>query len=162
GVSLNNPSMAAVAYAINTHDDGEGEYRHPDGKRKGLGLNLSDLKVISLGCGTSNKNYIAEKVIKSQKNGDWWNLQWVKYLPDMLTETNMQASTYYINQLLPHDRYIRIHPSFNQPDAPALIRNKVLGLDIKERKYLQAMHQYAIDIFAREKQRLYEFLDIGY
>lgn len=162
GVSLNNPSMAAVAYAINTHDDGEGEYRHPDGKRKGLGLNLSDLKVLSLGCGTSNKNYIAEKVIKSQKNGDWGNLQWVKYLPDMLTETNMQASTYYINQLLPHDRYIRIHPSFNQPDAPALIRNKVLGLDIKERKYLQAMHQYAIDIFAREKQRLYEFLDIGY
>ena len=160
GVSLNNPSMAALAYAINSHADGEGEYRHPDGKRKGLGLNLKDLKVLSLGCGTSNKNYIAEKVIKSNKNGDWGNLQWVKYLPDMLTETNMQASTYYVSQLLPADRYIRLHPSFNHQDAPALIRNKVLGLDIKETRYLQAMHQYAKEIFAREKDRIYELLEL--
>lgn len=160
GVSLNNPSMAALAYAINRHDDGEGEYRHPDGKRKGLGLNLSDLKLLSLGCGTSNRNYIADKVIKSQKNGDWGNLQWVKYLPDMLTETNMQASTYYVNQLLPGDRYVRIHPSFNQPDAPSFIRNKVTGLDIKEKKYLQAMHAYAKEIFNKEKKRVYELLEI--
>lgn len=160
GVSLNNPSMAALAYAINSHDDGEGEYRHPDGKRKGLGLNLNDLKLFSLGCGTSNKNYISEKAIKSQRNGDWGNLQWVKYLPDMLTETNMQASAYYVNQLLPQDRYLRIHPNFNQPDAPFLIRNKVVGLDIKEKKYLQAMHQYAKDIFSREKARIYDFLEI--
>ncbi len=160
GVSLNNPSMAALAYAINSHDDGEGEYRHPDGKRKGLGLHLSDLKVLSLGCGTSNKSYISEKIIKSQKNGDWGNLQWVRFLPDMLTETNMQASSYYVNQLLPKSRYIRIHPSFNHSDAPALIRNKVLGFDVKEKKYLQAMHQYAKAIFTSEKNRIYELLEI--
>lgn len=160
GVSLNNPSMAALSYAINSNKDGAGEYRHPDGKRKGLGLRLSDLKLCSLGCGNSNKNFISEKDIKKQNNGDWGNLQWIKYLPDMLTETNMQASAYYVNQLLPGDSYLRIQPVFNSADAPAVIRDKVVGFDVKNFKYLKAMHEYAKSIFNRNKNQIYTFLEL--
>lgn len=160
GVSLNNPSMAALSYAINSHEDGAGEYRHPDGKRKGLGLKLADLKLCSLGCGTSNRNYIAAKDIKRQNDGDWGNLQWMKYLPDMLTETNMQASTYYVNQLLQKDKYLRIQPLFNSIEAPTVLRDKVVGFDVKDAKHLRAMHDYAKDIFVKNKDEIYDFLEI--
>lgn len=160
GVSLNNPSMAALSYAINSNQGGGGEYRHPDGKRKGLGFALADLKLCSLGCGTSNRNYISEKEIKRQNNGDWGNLQWIRYLPDMLTETNMQASAYYVNQLLPGDNYLRIQPHFNSTDAPSVIRGKVMGFDVKDFKYLKAMHDYANIIYQKNRAQIYAFLEI--
>ncbi|CAM4099066.1 patatin-like phospholipase family protein [Gillisia limnaea] len=160
GVSLNNPAMAALAYAINKRKDGVKEYRHPDGKMKGLGKELKDVKIFSLGCGTSNHNYISSSEIKKKKNGDWGNLQWVKYLPDMLTETNMQASDYYVNQLLGKDQYKRIQLYFDLPEAPGLIRGKTVGLDVKRKDLLKAMIQYANEVFDREKDQIFEFLEI--
>ena len=158
GVSLNNPSMAALAYAINKRNDGVAEYRHPDGKSKGLGKDLKDIKILSLGCGTSNKNYIPATVIKKKNKGDWGNLQWVKYLPDMLTETNMQASDYYVNQLLGPDQYKRIQLYFDAPNTPRIIRNKTMGLDVKKRAILRAMITYANLIYDNEKENILGFL----
>jgi uncharacterized protein len=162
GVSLNNPSMAAVAYAINDSDEGGKEYRHPDGKRKGLGLSLKDVKVFSLGCGTSNKNYIAEEDIRKKDRGDWGNLQWVKYLPDMLTESNMQASDYYIRQLIPDKRLRRIQFEFDAKDSPEVLKNpkKVLGLDVKDPILLQALHDYAKSTYKKKKDDILKFLGL--
>lgn len=78
----------------------------------------------------------------------------------MLTEANMQASTYYVNQLLQKDRYLRIQPLFNSIEAPASIRNQVVGFDVKDPKHLKAMHEYAKGIFIRNKDSIYEFLEI--
>lgn len=161
GVSLNNPAMAAFAYAINKRDDGTGEFRHPDGKHRGLRKRIDELKILSLGCGTSNRNYIPEAEIKKRKNGDWGNLQWVKYLPDMLTETNMQASSYYVNQLLSADQYKRIQLYFDREEAPAVLRGKMLGLDIKNRELLLAMEQYAEQVYLRHKDELLDFLELS-
>lgn len=160
GISLNNPAMAALAYAINKRVDGEKEYRHPDGKAKGLGKELKDIKILSLGCGTSNKNYIPSAEIKRKNNGDWGNLQWVKYLPDMLTETNMQASDYYVNQLLGPDQYKRIQLYFDQDETPDLIRGKSIGLDVKAKPILEAMVAYAHQVFERERNSIYDFLEL--
>lgn len=158
GVSLNNPSMAAVAYAINKSDQGGTEYRHPDGALKGLGYSLGDLKLYSLGCGTSNKNFIPSEEISRRKGGDWGNLQWIKYLPDMLTETNVQASIYYVTQLLNEDQYRRDQLYFDRPEAPEPIRNKVMSLDVKDPKLLKSMHNYAKEYFKAHRQEIIEFV----
>ncbi|WP_155210389.1 hypothetical protein [Fulvivirga aurantia] len=50
GVSLNNPSMAALAYAMNTSKSETPEYRHPDGVQKGLEQDMNNIKMLSLGC----------------------------------------------------------------------------------------------------------------
>ncbi|WP_282018440.1 patatin-like phospholipase family protein [Salegentibacter mishustinae] len=160
GVSLNNPSMAALAYAINKRNDGMKEYRHPDGKAKGLGKEIKDVQILSLGCGSSNKNYIPASTIKRKKNGDWGNLQWVKYLPDMLTETNIQASDYYVNQLLGPEQFKRIQLYFDNPDAPKLIRGKSLGLDVKRKDLLEAMVEYAHNIYTKEKSNIFKIIGL--
>lgn len=160
GVSLNNPAMAALAYAINTGKSELAEYRHPDGIKKGLERNLSELKILSLGCGTSNKNYISAGEIRKKDKGDWGNLQWVKYLPDLLTESNVQASNYYVSQLLPDDRYKRLQLFFNKDDAPAAIRNKTMGLDVKDTKLLEAMKSYTEALCIKEMDNILNFLDL--
>jgi patatin-like phospholipase/acyl hydrolase len=161
GVSLNNPSMAAIAYAINGRADGKGEYRHPDGITRGLGKSLQDLKILSLGCGTSNRNYISEAEIKARDNGDWGNLQWIKYLPDMLTESNMQASSYYVDQLLAPSQYKRIQLFFDRAEAPEKLRGENLGPDVKRRDLLEAMVQYAEQVYRQNRNELLSFLDLG-
>lgn len=160
GVSLNNPSMAAIAYAINRRGEGKGEFRHPDGVTRGLNKKLENLKVLSLGCGTSNRNYIPEEEIKGRQNGDWGNLQWVKYLPDMLTETNMQASSYYVNQLLSPGQYMRIQLFFNHPEAPELLKGKNIGQDVKRRDLLEAMVQYAEQVYSQHRNEILSFLEL--
>ena len=161
GVSLNNPAMAALAYAINAGESDVAEYRHPNGVKKGLGKELSDLKILSIGCGTSNKNFIPADEIRKKDKGDWGNLQWVKYLPDLLTESNVQASNYYVSQLLPDDRYKRLQLFFNEDDAPAAIRNKTMGLDVKDAKLLKAMKSYAEALCAKEMDNILDFLDLN-
>lgn len=158
GVSLNNPAMAAIAFAINNHVSEEGIYRYPGGKAKGLGRPLSEVRLLSLGCGTSNKNFIPASLIQRQDGGDWGNLQWVPYLPDMLTETNMQAADYYVNQLLSQRQYLRLQPAFDDPMAPALIRNKRIGIDVKKSKTLQAMKDFAEQVYRARQQQILEFL----
>lgn len=160
GVSMNNPSMAALAYAINKRTDGMKEYRHPEGKEKGLGRQLEEITLLSLGCGTSNQNYISPSEIKRKNNGDWGNLQWVKFLPDMLTESNMQATDYYVSQLLGKDQYQRIQLYFDSPETPGLIRGKSLGLDVKRKDLLRAMVEYAEKIYHQKKHQIFDLLEI--
>lgn len=165
GVSLNDPAMAALAYAINKGKSETKEYRHPDGVNKGLGKELGEIKILSLGCGTSNKNYISEESIESKKDGDWGNFQWVKYLPDLLTESNVQASNYYVSQLLGDEdasksRYKRIQLYFDNDDAPDSIRNKSLGLDVKSSSLLKGMKEYAESICTKEMASIIEFLEL--
>ncbi len=158
GVAMNHPAMAAVAFAINKQEEPDNrEYRYPDGLKKGLGKNPEDLRVLSLGCGTSNRNYIHPQKVKK---GDWGNLQWVKYLPDLLTESNVQAADYYVRQVLHTEDYLRIQPEFDSSDAPAELNDPdhVLGLDVKDDKRLRAMHEYAKEIYHSRKSDIHKFL----
>lgn len=104
GVAINHPAMAAVAFAIN---------RDPN---KGLNYSLDELKVLSLGTGTSNKTRIDPKKVG---DGNWGIIKWLKYLPWLLTESNVQATEYYIRQVLNIDNrldkhYLRIQPQLKQ------------------------------------------------
>lgn len=157
GVAMNHPAMAAVAFAINSQKSKTPTYLRPNGFNKGLGLEPKDLKVLSLGCGTSNKNNIPKSKVK---DGDWGNMQWVKYLPDLLTEANVQASEYYVQQVLPEDNYMRIQLEFDAPDAPPILQGKTLGLDVKSKKLLEAMHSFAGTVYQKNKVKLLDFLGV--
>lgn len=154
GVSLNNPSMAALSFAINSQNSDTPEYRHPNGKRKGMGQKMRNIQLLSLGCGTSNTNCISPEVIKRKKNGDWGNIQWIEYLPDLLTESNVQAADYYVSQLLPDDQLVRIQVYFDDPAAPEVLKRRTVGLDIKDKGLLNAMHTYAKKIYQDNREKL--------
>ena len=159
--------MAAVAFAVNCNTAENPEYRYLDGKNKGLGKGLHELQVFSLGTGTSNRNRISAEVIRRKRRGDWGNLQWIEYLPDLLTESNVQTSDYYVQQVLKTsgaaNQYHRIQLSFDDPAAPEVIRaelarGKVLGLDVRDKKLLRAMHDYARAYYHEHEPEILSFL----
>jgi patatin-like phospholipase/acyl hydrolase len=156
GVALNNPSMAALTFAINEHDDGEG-YLYPDGKSKGLHLKFADLQLFSLSTGTGNMNRIEKEKIRT---GNWGNIQWIKYLPDLITETNMQSTIYYVKQVLNDDQMYRVELFFDDENAPAILRSKPIGLDAKDKPTLQGMQQFAIATYTKEKNAIAKFLKL--
>ncbi|GAB3907038.1 patatin-like phospholipase family protein [Larkinella knui] len=163
GVALNHPAMAAVAFAINDNvfgtDDGETpDYCYPDGLKKGLGLKLSDLRVLSISCGTSNKNFVPPSDIKT---GDWGEIQWVKYLPDLLTESNVQVSEYYVSQVLSKNTYKRLAPTFDDPDIKDLkpIFNKIIGLDEVKKPVLEGMQECARRYYTKHKDAILAFVN---
>ncbi len=167
GVSINHPAMAAVAFAINCNTSEKLEYCYLSGANKGLGKSLQELQVLSLGTGTSNQNRIAPDIIRRKRRGDWGNLQWIEYLPDLLTESNVQTSDYYVQQVLrtsgTENQYHRIQLCFDDPSAPEAIRTelargKVLGLDVRDKRLLQAMHAFANDYFHAHEAEILAFL----
>lgn len=156
GVALNNPSMAALTFAINEHDNGE-DYLYPDGKRKGLHLKFADLQLFSLSTGTGNMNRIEKQQIKT---GNWGNIQWIKYLPDLITETNMQSTIYYVKQVLNDDQLYRVELFFDDDDAPPVLKLKPVGLDAKEKEVLEGMKEFAITTYQKEKDAIAAFLKL--
>jgi uncharacterized protein len=159
GVALNNPTMAALTFAINDQNDNSEEpsYLYGDGVKKGLGLKFADLHVLSLSTGTGNRNYIDASKIKT---GNWGNIQWIRYLPDLLTESNMQSTLYYVKQVLDKDQYYRVELFFDDEAAPAVLKNKAVGLDAKGNDVLEGMHQFALDTFHKQKDEIAVFLGL--
>ncbi|MDA3613922.1 patatin-like phospholipase family protein [Polluticaenibacter yanchengensis] len=157
GVALNNPSMAAVSYAINNGKDEEKMSRYPDGVKKGLELGTNDIELLSLSTGTSNKTRIEESVVK---NGNWGKLKWLGYLPDLLTEANMQSTKYYVKQILNDDQYCRIEAYFDKSPNPLLNNPKLdISMDTKQENILLALHEYAIEIYNKNKSRILKFIE---
>ena len=156
GVALNNPSMAALTFAINGHDDGE-DYLYPDGKRKGLDKKFADLQLFSLSTGTGNLNRIDKNKIRT---GNWGNIQWIKYLPDLITETNMQSTIYYVKQVLNDGQFYRVELFFDDDDAPPVLKTKPVGLDAKDKPVLEGMKKFAEDTYTKEKDAIAAFLKL--
>ncbi|MBN4065775.1 patatin-like phospholipase family protein [Candidatus Amoebophilus asiaticus] len=107
GVAINHPAMAAIAFALNTDSD------------KGLSLKPDDLKVLSLGTGTTNQDRIDPEEIG---DGDWGNFKWIKYLPDLLTESNIQCTEYYVKQILNINNNLSKHYLRIQPEIKKAVR----------------------------------------
>ncbi len=162
GVAINHPAMSAVAFAINNNTDAAGEYGGPDGQYKGLRKTVNDLRVLSLSTGTSNRTFIDTETIG---RGNWGELHWIRYLPDLLIEANMQVSEYYVRQVMPDNRYKRMEIHFDDPMAPDLIRRlvqqgKVIGLDEKRRSVLLALRDFAVDYYNAHEAELLDFLQL--
>src|SRR5690554_4662008 len=82
GVAMNNPSMAAIAYAMNnSRAIGVEKDQYLENGYKGLRYQREDIHVLSLGTGTGNLNRIERSTVRA---GNWGNIQWIRYLPDLL------------------------------------------------------------------------------
>jgi patatin-like phospholipase/acyl hydrolase len=163
GVAMNNPAMSAIAFAMNANHqkDSLKDYRLPKGEKKGLGKKIDEIKVLSIGTGTSNLNFIEEKEIG---NGDWGLWKWKDHIANMLTETNMTSSEYYVRNILQDNQYKRLQIDFSKIDVNNILykdyikKGKAIDLDVKERKHLEAMKKLAEALYVKEKDRLIDFL----
>jgi uncharacterized protein len=158
GVAMNNPSMAAVAFALNDQVSDKADYLYPDGFKKGLAAKTKDIKLLSLGTGTSNKTFIPEA---QTKKGNWGKLKWINYLPDLLTEGNVQSTSYYVEQVLPSDNYIRLNPCFDVDEAPEILRKEPIKLDEKDKNKLQAMSDFSKSYYQKNKKDIFKLLGIS-
>ena len=148
GVAINNPAMAAASFVVNRDKD-------DTGSPKGLSWQWNEFKILSLGCGTSNLNYVPKDDINK---GNWGNIQWIKYLPDLLTESNVQAAEYYITQMMPEGLYMRIQHNLG-PIAASLNKGRAIGLDVVDDAVLSAMAQLASDTYDQKSADLLRFIE---
>src|SRR5690606_28214155 len=112
--------------------------------------------VLSLGTGTSNLNRIDRSVIRG---GNWGNIQWIRYLPDLLTESNIQSTIYYARHVLPDGNFLRIDPFFDDAEIndPVLLKKSKIPMDMKDEKTLQALLNFTERTFLRHKGLIQEF-----
>lgn len=90
GVAANNPSMAALAQAIDAHT----------GRQK-----LPIIVLLSFGTG------LTPTFIK-HRNMSWGWLPWVNHLIDIMLDGNVSVADYQVKRLL-DDRYFRLNPILN-------------------------------------------------
>jgi hypothetical protein len=125
-----------------------------------MGLPARSLRLLSLGCGTANRTFIPHAEIQRRNRGNWGNIQWIKYLPDLITESNMQSTWYYVEQVLGPKQYHRINARFNEASQYPILQQAQLGLDVTDPGLLMAMHQYARDIYTQEKDAIFRILGL--
>lgn len=159
GIAINNPAMAAVAYAVNdSKAKGDDEGKYLENGYKGLQQDLKNLRVFSLSTGTSNLNRIEESKIGA---GNWGSIQWIKYLPDLLTESNVQSTIYYVKNILGNERFFRLDPNFNDQElAHRSLWNKSIPMDTTDPDVLNRMREFAEKLYQKEKKAIVKFLGI--
>lgn len=144
GNYANDPALVGLFYALGKPENG------------GLGADLADVKILSLGCGSDEKSFISDKEIGK---GNWGMARWVNHLAPMVIETKMVATQYYLNQVFAKDQYLRINVNYKSPNAPrALRREKKLAIDVREDNLLRAISEYAHLTYQAEHQNIKNFI----
>lgn len=157
GNYANDPAMIGLSFALNDkHETYPGESKLPNGKL-GLGASLKDVKIFSLGCGLTGSSYIPREKIG---NGAWGILKWTRYLVNLVIDTGMIAVQYYLREILDQDQYYRINPFYHAPDAPEVLKNKKLRIDVTNADQLAAIKAYAEKIYSEKRKEIMNFLEL--
>lgn len=157
GNYANDPAMIGLSFALNNNNaTKEGGTILPD-KKMGLGADPKNIKMLSLGCGSTGSSHVPREKIG---NGNWGLIKWVNYLINLVIDTNMVATQYYMREILPHGQYYRLNPYYKAEDAPAVLKNKDLKIDVTDTEQLTAINQYAKKIYQERKQEIFDFLEI--
>ncbi len=157
GNYANDPSLIALSFLMNQQIATESGTSHLDGNRLGLGLQPHEIKFLSLGCGADGRSFVPRKKIGK---GNWGLLKWLGYLISLVIETNMVASRYYMQQFLDENHYLRLSAYYKAENAPEILKNKKLKLDVRDTEQLQAIKEYGEFIFEKEKDKLLTFLEL--
>lgn len=160
GVAMNNPAMAAIAYAMNDSKETAGEKgQYLANGFKGLRVRRDKIQVLSLGTGTSNLNRIEPDAIKS---GNWGNIQWIRYLPQLITESNIQSSIYYARHVLPEGHFLRIDPFFDDLSVSnPVLAGRAIPMDTTDPEQLQAMVSLADRVYEKNREKIRQFIGSG-
>jgi len=154
GNYANDPCVFGVSFALSQDPDTHHDLRLQN-QKMGLAQSPADIKLLSLGCGSDGKSYVPEEQLK---NPDWGFLKWQRYLVQLVIDTNMVANQYLTKEILPKENYLRINAYYKDEDAPAILRDKKLKLDVTDPEQLKAIKEYATDTYAAKRNEILNFI----
>ncbi len=143
GNYANDPALVGLFYALGKPENG------------GLGADLANVKILSLGCGSNEKSFIPSSKIGK---GNWGLARWINHLTPMVIETKMVATQYYLNQVFSNTQYLRINVNYNAPDAPKALRGQKLAIDVRNDAQLRAISEYAHLTYLAEGTNIKNFI----
>ncbi len=158
GTYANDPTMIALSFCMNQQEAKEEGVSFLEGNKLGLGAGPDDIKFLSLGCGTDGRSYVEKKKIKK---GNWGLLKWFGEFINLIINTNMVSNQYYMHQFLDEEHYMRLDAYYKAPDAPSILKDKKLKIDVRDPEQLAAIRDYAQAIFENKKEDLLGFLDLN-
>ncbi len=148
GNFANDPALIGFSYSI----AGDGKN---DTFRKGLGSKIQDIRMLSLGCGSDGGSYFEKKEIGS---GNWGLIKWMGRLVNLVIDTNMVYTRYLLSEMLEPNQYLRINPYYKSNEAPDVLKKGKLRIDVQDKEQLEAIRDYGIDTFNKNKSRILDFL----
>ena len=123
----------------------------------GLGAQIEDIRVLSLGCGSDGGSYFPRKEIGK---GNWGLAKWMNRLVNLVIDTNMVYTQYLMGEMCDDSQYLRINPYYKSSEAPAVLRNEKLRIDVTKTEHLEAIKSYAEQTFDHEKESIKNFLGL--
>jgi patatin-like phospholipase/acyl hydrolase len=156
GNYANDPALIGFSFCLNGNKGAEGTGFHGSGNL-GLGADIQDMRMLSLGCGSDGGSFIEKKKIGK---GNWGLIKWMGHLVNLVIDTNMVYSQYLMCEMLDEKRYLRVNPYYKAEQAPDVLKNKKLRIDVQEKEQLEAIKSYAESTFEKEKDRIMELLEI--
>ncbi len=154
GNYANDPCAFGVAFALNAQDDTAGDSMLTN-RKMGLSRPATDIRLLSLGCGSTGASYVPHKHLK---NPDWGLLKWQRYLISLVIDSNMVANQYLTAEILPRENYLRINAYYKDVSAPAVLRDKKLKIDVTDPAQLEAIQTYAGNIYDQHRTTIHSFL----
>ena len=155
GNYANDPCVFGLSFALNEKPDTDNSSLLANNKL-GLARKPSEIKLLSLGCGSTGASYFQEKHLK---NPDWGLFKWQRYLISLVIDTNMVANQYISEEILPKENYLRINAYYKDESAPDILRNKKLKIDVTDREQLLAIKGYAEKIYDLNKASIHSFIN---
>jgi len=155
GNYANDPSVFGVSFAMNSKTDNTGKSRLQNGKL-GLAKSPSDIRILSLGCGSTGPSFVPEEHLK---NPDWGLLKWQRYIISLVIDTNMVANQYLSREILPAENFMRINAYYRDESAPEVLRAQKLKIDVVDPEQLKAIKSYAETIYQQNKSAILSFIN---
>ena len=109
----NDPSAFGLSFALNANP-GTADRTLPSNGKTGLAKTQPEIRLLSLGCGSTGASYVKDNHLK---NPDWGLFKWQRYLVNLVIDTNMIANQYLSQQILPPENYMRINAYYKDECA---------------------------------------------
>jgi patatin-like phospholipase/acyl hydrolase len=154
GNYANDPCVFGLSFAMGQQPDTQHQLRLQN-QKLGLAKSPAEIKLLSIGCGSDGASYVPED---KMKNPDWGFLKWQRYLVQLVIDTNMVANQYLTREILPKENYLRVNAYYKDEAAPEILRNKKLKIDVTDPEQLKAIRQYAIEVYAANKNTILNFI----
>ena len=155
GNYANDPSIFGVSFAMNDKIDHTGNSRLRN-EKLGLARSPYDIRLLSIGCGSTGASYVKEKHLR---NPDWGLYKWQRYLISLVIDTNMVANQYLSREILPSENFLRINAYYKDESAPEVLRSKKLKIDVVDPEQLNAIKTYAEDIYQQNRTSILSFIN---
>jgi patatin-like phospholipase/acyl hydrolase len=157
GNYANDPALIGFSFSL-CDKTGPADSSLLPGGKLGLAADISDIRLLSLGCGSDGRSFVTREKIG---NGSWGLTKWMGHLVNLVIDTGMVYTQYLLDEMLDDKRYLRINPYYKSAEAPAVLKNEKLAIDVTKQEQLDAIKSFAEYTFEKEKERILNFLEMN-